>query len=55
MSDQDQDKKPQKDDAYYILYTTFIMIAVLVLLWGLILLFNQEDGEDVSILDEMNK
>ena len=45
----EQDKK--QDDHFHILYTTFALIGVFVLLWGLIFIFNQEE---VNILEEIN-
>ena len=44
----------KKDDLFHILYTTFILIAVLVLLWGLLIIFNQNNPTDeiITITEE---
>lgn len=45
-----------QDECYHILYTTFILMTVFVLLWVLFNIFNKVDKEaTINILEEMNK
>jgi hypothetical protein len=55
MSEIDEIDEEFTDEHYKILYTTFLVIAVIVFFWLLMAIFDNDHKKDLNILNMINK
>lgn len=51
MSNIDDKDNIIEDDAFYILYATFMIISVIIFIWLMVSIFN----DDIKILDDLSQ
>jgi hypothetical protein len=51
MSEDKKDDKMKEDEAFYILYTTFAIICIIIFIWLMVSILNDDDA---TILDNLS-